>query len=244
MDRFFCGSGNCPREECRNLFWSRRVRLIAALIEEHGLKRFFTLTLDPAMIEGDPWKYIPVPWYKLRKRISRRYSEFKYVAVLEKHKNRDCPHIHGFTNIWMEKQMWTSLWQKSGGGVITWVSRVKDESPSAYVAKELNAAKYVGKENLIEGYKQKSGGRTLWRSVGLKAKFELTKSEEWSILKEWVYDDEGELNDFFAKKGVWSGREQKQKRKNVEAACRPLSESCFETSLQDMEAEESKNEPG
>ena len=215
VSRFFCGRGNCTRPKCHDLVWSRRVMLITALIKEYGLIRFFTLTLDPDMIPSsiNAWDYIQHPWSKLRKRIKRLYPEFRFVAILEKHKTNNRPHIHGFTNSWISQLDWSIMWNGCKGGKIVWVEKVKDGDVSSYVSKELEVAKYVGKENLVSAYKEKKGHRTLWRSEKLKAKFELTSSPEWSIIKQDVYTEQGELTDFYEKKGkIWHQKSTPKER--------------------------------
>lgn len=190
------------------------MRLITALIKEYGLIRFFTLTLAPDMIPCgiDPWDYIHHPWSKLLKRLKRLSAQFKFVAILEKHKNNDRPHIHGFTNVWISQVDWSIMWHECKGGDIVWIEQVKSGEVSSYVSKELEVAKYVGKENLIGAYKQKKGHRTLWRSKGLKTDYELDTSSEWSIIKQDVFKEDGEYTDYFAKKGIWNGSKKEQKR--------------------------------
>lgn len=203
---FHCGSGSCGKPKCRDLFWSRRVRLITALIKEFGLIRFFTLTLDRCKIpkEVDPWDYIHHPWSKMRKRLKRLSAAFKFVAILEAHKTKKYPHIHGFTNLWLPQVEWSIMWNECKGGKIVWIEQVKDGDVSSYVSKELEVAKYVGKENLTQAYKQKRGHRTLWRSEGIRAKYELISSPDWTIIKQEVFTEEGELNNFWTKEGcVW-----------------------------------------
>lgn len=211
LQRFFCGSGGCKRPECRNLFWSRRVRLISALISEYGLVRFFTLTLDRNMIpfSDDPWDYIHSPWLKLRKRIHRQHENFKFVAILEGHKNKKYPHIHGFTNVWIPQVDWSIMWHECRGGDVVWIEQVKEGDISKYVSKEIEVARYVGKENLSAGYKHRKNKHTLWRSKGLRAKYELDTTEGWSIIKESVFGDLGVMRDFFAKKGLFDGSKEK-----------------------------------
>jgi len=241
--RWFCGGGGCRRPECANLFWSRRVRLITALIEEYRLSRFFTLTLDPDMVKGNPWAYIRLPWTKFRHRMKRRFnSGFKYVAVLESHKNRDCPHIHGFTNVWMEQTTWSDLWHACCGGSVVWVEQVKSPDLSRYVSKSIEVARYVGKEQLKSGYKHKANSHTLWRSTNTKARFELTKASGWCIVKENVYAEDGKLTDYWSKKGVWNYGTNEQQREDVEAARSPLLAFSTENRFAHMETQESTSE--
>jgi len=183
------------------------VRLLTALIDEHSLTRFFTLTLDPRFIEGDPWTYIRHPWTKFRHRMQRRFpGGWKYVAVLEGHKSRDVPHIHGFTNVWLSQQDWSTMWHECCGGSVVWVEQVLDPKLSSYVTKQIEVARYVGKGQLLSGYKHRENMHTLWRSKGLKAQFELTEGGEWCIVKENIYKEDGGLTDWAAKKGLWNGR--------------------------------------
>lgn len=243
--RWFCGSGGCSRPECVNLFWSRRVRLITSLIEEHGLSRFFTLTLDPDMVEGDPWSYIHHPWSKFRHRMKRRFnSGFKYVAVLESHKDRDCPHIHGFTSVWMAQADWSSMWHASCGGAVVWVEQVKSPDLGEYVSKSIEVARYVGKEQLKAGYKHRANAHTLWRSTNTKARFELTRTPGWCIVKENVYREDGQLTDYWEKRGVWSYGEDEQQGKDMETARSPLSTFGTQNRFAHMEAKESASQQG
>lgn len=210
------------------------MKLISALIEEYRLIRFFTLTLDPEFIEGDSWKYIHLPWSKMRKRLKRKSSGFRFVAILERHKERGTPHIHGFTDLWMRQKEWSRHWNESRGGRVVWVEQVKSAKASEYVSKELEVAKYVGKDSLQVPHCRK-GIRTLWRSSGLKARFELTTPSEWCILKYAIYNEDGGLTDYGAKKGVWIDGEKERKGEDVEGTCRPLFEQSVEAGVTYME---------
>ncbi len=243
--RWFCGGGGCSRPECANLFWSRRVRLISSLIEEYALNRFFTLTLDPKTVIGDPWPGIRHSWSKFRKRMNRTHANgFKFVAVLESHKHRDCPHIHGFTSVWMDQGKWSSMWHACCGGAIVWVEQVKTPDLSLYVSKSIEVARYVGKEQLKGGYKHRAGAHTLWRSTNTKARYELTKSTGWCMVKEDVYQEDGRLTDYWSMKGVWNHGSDKQQRQDVEATRSALSENSTQDRFAHLEAEEPAREQG
>ena len=215
---FFCGRPTCQKEKCRTLFWSRRVRLVTSLIKRYDLVRFFTLTLNRGVIppNRDPWDYVHEPWAKFR-HIMRRHHDgnFKFVAILEAHKNKKYPHIHGFTNIWMTQKKWSSFWEGCGGGHRVWIEKIKDGNPGKYVNKSIEVARYVGKENLTLGYKEKGRHRTLWRSQNLKADFELDKEGRYGIIKEHVYKDDGTINPFFVGR-VYYGSEEEWKRQEWE----------------------------
>lgn len=223
--RFYCGQALCHREKCQWLFWSHRVRLIASLIQEYGLIRFFTLTLDRGHIPAkiDAWFYIHHPWSKMRKRLKRLLPDFKFVAVLEHHKNKDFPHIHGFTNLWLSQAEWSELWDECKGGRIVWIEQVKNDQASEYVSKQIEVARYVGKENLCQAYKERRQQKTLWRSENTKAKFELTSNQNWCIIKESMYKENGDPTDWNSKKGVWAYGKDEQQRKDLETTCGSLS---------------------
>ena len=195
------------------------------MIDEYSLTRFFTLTLDREYIPAkmDAWDYVHSPWLKFRKRVSRKFKDFRFVAILEHHKNKNYPHIHGFTNIWMEQALWSKMWDLCKGGKIVWVEQVESPDLSEYVSKQIEVAKYVGKENLVAGYKEKRKHRTLWRSENTKARFELTQGSDWCIVKERVYDNEGDLTDFFESKGVWGVSKEEYQREDLETTRSALS---------------------
>lgn len=194
---FRCGSSNCSKE-CAKIFHWRRIKLVDALVREHGLIRFFTLTIARDYDKVKSWDEIQHVWSMFRKRMKRRFNPFKYVAVLEGHKD-GYPHIHGFTNVFMWQEEWSEIWADCGGGPVVWVEKVKEAGLSQYVAKQLEVAKYIGKDQLHSAQESKGNHRTLWRTEHMKAKFELTKTGDWSIIKEVVYDVDGSLTERYQK---------------------------------------------
>jgi len=189
--RFFCGHASCDRPECKKRFWLERIRLISTLIEEYKLDKFFTLTLDREIPLENAWKAIPCVWHKFLTIIKRKYPKWQFVAILEAHKD-GYPHIHGFTNQWMTQAEYTTHWQNCGGGKITWVEKIKSSGDVGdYVAKQLG--RYVGKQNVLEGKRLRGKKqRTLWRSTGMKASFEIDEHvSDWIILQGNYFDMEG-----------------------------------------------------
>jgi len=191
--RFFCGKRTCNRTECKRIFHWRRVRLVSALCEEHRLRYFFTLTVDPKNIArgDDPWLHIHKTWNKFATIIRRKYSKVKYVAILEKHKNNDRPHIHGFWNMFLPWEWVQERWMKCHGGKGYYVEEVKtNKGISDYVGKQLEVYRYVGKDCVVgvPGHVK----RTMWRSTKMKASFELTEASEWCIMKDNVFNRDGD----------------------------------------------------
>lgn len=217
-----CGHRACDRVACRKAFYGHRVRLCQSAVTEAGCTRFFTLTLDPAMVTGDPWEYIAYPWSKLRKRIAKRRPGWQYLAVLERHKDRDWPHVHGFTDIWLDKRDWTDQWAASGGGRITWIEAVDTVNVGEYVSKQLDVAKYLGKQQLTGTYHAGKQVRTLWRSKGMRFEWELTKEPGWCILKEPMFDGEGRLTEYGERWRIRNGAETQCGGQDVEATCRTV----------------------
>jgi len=199
------------------------VTLLTDMIQEYGLNKFFTLTLDPENVifdretleYMDPWDYIATPWDRMRKRLRRIDPDFKFVAILEEHKENKRPHIHGFTNLWLSQEEWVRHWEGSKGGRIVWVERVKDASVSSYVSKSIEVARYVGKGNIVGAYGKKKKCRTLWRSRGCKTKKELTSEPGWSIIKDPVYREDGNMTRYAKERFKNYGRETKSCRKDL-----------------------------
>lgn len=192
--RWFCGCRNCPREVCRKRFHYRRIRLLQGVVDEHKLTRFFTLTLDPEMVPDgvDAWSYVSTVWSRMRHRLSRACGRSpKYIAVLEKHKQNDRPHIHGFIDHYLPWEEWRRHWEECGGGKGVYLEYMKEgDSAAEYVSKSLKVVKYVGKDNMIG---VPPGVRTLWRSLGTKFSGELTKGRDWCIVKENIFTESGEV---------------------------------------------------
>lgn len=104
--------------------------------------------------------------------------------------------------------------------------------PEEYVTKELRAALYVGKENLLDAQgRLEANQRSIWRSTKMKAKFELdTEGSEWVLYRQPIYkevtSDERETGEF-VEKARWS-----------------ISEQSPETGSEDVETEVEAYEPG
>ena len=241
--RYYCGSFRCGRDICKKKAYLKRVTEIQNDVTTHSLDRFFTLTLDRTKIlDGyNPWEYIAYVWSKFRKRISRIYPDFKYVAVLESHKDRRFPHIHGFTNTYIPYSVYKQNWVECGGGWMVSVCRVDDGEIAEYVSKQLDVVKYVGKQQLDDAYQCKPyRARTIWRSRGLKASSQekdLTKDKEWYILKECIYDSDGNQIRFVEDS---DGANTELKRQDVERTQFALPETRIRAGKQDMETEGSE----
>lgn len=102
-----CGSWSCPT--CGPKAQERLRQKIASAGAEYNLKKFLTLTLPGEWHKTDnperksKWngkdieeaiKYLQSAWAKLRKRLARKFAEFKFFWVIETHRD-GTPHMHG-----------------------------------------------------------------------------------------------------------------------------------------------------
>lgn len=191
---WYCGSGRCEREACRKTWSIRRIAKICDIVKEYGLDKFFTLTLYRNLDIETAWEVIADIWRKMRLRLRRVANALgltlKFVAVLEAHKD-GYPHVHGFTNLYLNVKEWSRHWEESGGGKIVWVEKVRDiVKVGEYVNKQLAVAKYVGKQDLQNALKHlPSGKRTMWRSKETLTQYEVEKKEnkkesEWELRRD------------------------------------------------------------
>lgn len=193
-----CNTGRCDNIWCRIRWASARIALVSNLIKEHELWRFFTLTISQDCPLKEAWCSIPHTWLKMRKRLARickkRKFAFKFVAVLECHQS-GYPHIHGFTNLWLDVHEWSKLWLECGGGKIVYLEQVKSETDiSRYVNKTLEVGKYVGKDNLINALDYiKPRQRSLWRSR-IKTQLEIKNTKE-NVDTKWILRKRNDAHD-------------------------------------------------
>lgn len=192
---FFCGLASCSRIYCQKLFYIKRVRLISDLIKEYSLDRFYQLSMKRDVPRREAWENIPHIWRKARTMLTRRYPNMLFCSVLEANKD-GYPHIHGFVNIFIHQREWSKTFEVCGGGSYAWVTKidVKDGTVEEYVTKELNIARYVGKDQIITARQMaKRRARTFWRSVGMKTEYERKKGEAEKsgviLVKEDVYEE-------------------------------------------------------
>lgn len=193
---FMCKCGRCEHEECKTAWHNRRIAIICEMTKKYRLDKFFTLTLDRSLEEKIAWENIAKIWAKMRHRLKRLAKKagvkLIFVAVLEAHKD-GYPHIHGFINLWLEQNIWSSMWCKCGGGNVVWIERVTDlVKVGEYVNKQLEVGRYVGKtqlDNALDHLKKRK--RTIWRSHGVYTDFEIEKmsKKEYNDVQErghWI----------------------------------------------------------
>jgi len=177
---FFCGLASCGRKYCQKLHYIKRVRLISDLIPEYDLWRFWTLTMGRNLPRKRAWTEFPGVWNKVRTVLVRKNPSMKYVAILEAHKD-GYPHAHVFLNMYLDKFMVSRHMKNCGGGMYTYAEKIDQTSGDVaeYVSKQLNVARYVGKDQVITAkHMVKPRARTFWRSQGMKTEYEREKANK------------------------------------------------------------------
>lgn len=189
-----CNGRSCIREECRATYAWKRIKEIADLAEQNKLDRFITLSLDREVFEtaADAWKGISKVWLKFRHRLLRKYKGIKFVCVLEKHKKNDYPHIHGLVNRWIDEAWMRKNWDECGGGRHVDIERVTGDI-TGYLTKQLNIAKYFGKDNLDVANWVAPRQRVIWKSRGLKRSAVLVKKDIGFLRGYHPFNGEGKL---------------------------------------------------
>jgi hypothetical protein len=140
--RLDCKRLSCVR--CGPKRARRYQRAIAREAEARSLKRFATLTIDPArLLQEDSVDYIRECWNKFRTYLKRRFGhKVEYIAVLEHHKS-GVAHLHVLMDRYIPKEWLDSAWNAVGGG-FTWINYVDVHRVSAYISKYLTKALFGG----------------------------------------------------------------------------------------------------
>lgn len=226
------------------------------LIRKYSLTRFFTLTVDRTYDVETTWRTISSWWSVMRKRLKRYASkigvDFKFFAILECHKD-GYPHIHGFWNMWIDQKELSVMWSECAPGKVVHV-RTVDDSKSAADYLWQDAARYIGKQQAIDGARKiQSRGRTMWRSVGLKSDYELhkkalTEESDTAYTRVWTIERRDLMKMPVRSRDYGKANE----REDLERTCSPSSESRAVEGFQVVEAreeaslgcEEDKRTPG
>jgi len=132
------------------------------------------------------------PWRKFRYVIGRKYGYFSYLAVLEKHRENDRPHIHGITSLWLPQEEWSTRWVAVGGGPVVDIRVVRDEAFADYFAKDYGVAGYFGKDNMTQAYVRQRR-RTIFASRDVtaweKEQRRQAPSSPWMMIQAPIYKD-------------------------------------------------------
>ncbi len=132
-----CGSYKCPVCGPRKLRQVRR--RIADVATEKQLRRFCTLTLDPARIpSGIPSiAYLRETWRKMRVYLQRYAGKsIRFIAVVELQKS-EVAHLHVLVGTYLPQRWLSKSWERVGGGRIVDIRWVDVHRVAAYLSKYL-----------------------------------------------------------------------------------------------------------
>ncbi len=175
--RVNCKCWDCPYCGPRRAWVYRNA--IAAIAEQLSLCRFFTLTLDPKKIQGDPIRYLRRCFNHLRVYLHRRYGKSPtYISVLELHKS-GIPHFHIIIDRYIEYEWLKQAWEAVGGGFEVDIRFVDVQSIAKYLTK------YLTKDLLLSMPK---GTRRITCSRSIKLLSKPQTAYEWTCLKVPIFE--------------------------------------------------------
>jgi len=187
---FFCGLASCGREYCQKLYHFRRVRILSDLIQQYSLNRFFTITMGRDTDVHESWDRFPGIWDNVRRMLVRSFPGLRFASVMEAHKD-GYPHMHGFLNRYVEQHWFSKTVSNCGGGDYVWIEAIEFKMGiEEYVNKQLDVARYVGKEQVITARQMlKPRARSFFRSENMKTEHEKEKAGEsdFILVKEHIY---------------------------------------------------------
>jgi hypothetical protein len=137
----FCNSYRCSG--CRPGKLKRVRARLSALAEEHKLRRFATLTLDPSRIPKSERSdhYIRECWRKMRVVLARRFgATLPFIAALEFHRS-GVAHLHVLFGVYIPQAWLSDAWQSIGGGRIVDIRHVDVHRVAGYLAAYLSGEK-------------------------------------------------------------------------------------------------------
>lgn len=137
----FCGSYRC--NGCRPGKLKRVRARLAELAQQHKLRRFATLTLDPSRTSQSERseQYLRECWRKMRVVLARRYgATLPFIAVLEFQKS-GLAHLHVLFGVYIPQAWLSEAWQSIGGGRIVDIRHVDVQRVAGYLAAYLSGAK-------------------------------------------------------------------------------------------------------
>jgi len=202
----------CKAWACERCGPKKARRLRHAIIQratEKDLRRFLTLTLDPATCRAkDSVPYIRKCWDKFRTSLKRQAGgkSITYIAVLELQKCGHA-HLHVLVDRYLPQPWIRKAWQGVGGGRIVDIKQVDIQRVGAYLSKYLTKEMF-----LVPG---KARRCTTSRDIVL---FEKLAKGKWHLVKlpvevichllgRWAEDiqtdDHGQLQSFASVLPLW-----------------------------------------
>jgi len=146
--------------------------------EAMQLRRFLTLTLNPAKIAGDPVRYLNDLFAKLRVYLRRKYGVAPhYIRILEFQMNRN-PHFHILIDRYIAREWIQAAWVAVGGGWMVDIRYVDVHRVSRYLSK------YLTKELLMSAPLR---SRRVTTSRGIKLLEKTPTKTIWMLVRVPIY---------------------------------------------------------
>lgn len=135
---FRCGSWDCYC--CAHRMRQNFIEELERLVEERPqLRRFLTLTLDPAEAPNDQaeqHRYLTERFNALRTALNDRYDDLSYIWVREEGEN-DNPHLHLIVDRYLPQDELSALAARVGLGEVVDIRRVNARNMAHYLTKYL-----------------------------------------------------------------------------------------------------------
>jgi hypothetical protein len=125
-------------------------RAIVQVATEKDLRRFVTLTLDPATSPPeDSVRYLRKCWNKFRTTLKRQYgASISFITILELQKS-GYAHLHVLVDRYIPQAWLSTAWQAVGGGKIVFIKLVDIHRVAPYLSK------YLTKDLLLADFEQR-----------------------------------------------------------------------------------------
>jgi hypothetical protein len=185
---FRCGSWRCYC--CAHRMRMNFIEELERLVEERpGLRRFLTLTLDPAEAptnKDDQHRYLTERFNALRTELNDRYSDLSYIWVREEGES-DNPHLHLVVDRYLPQDELSMLAERVGMGEIVNIKRVNARNMAKYLTKYLTKGSMA---NLPKGSRRYGSSA----DIDLNVRGGGGDSREWDLMMDdyMITDHDGE----------------------------------------------------
>lgn len=199
---FHCGSWNCP--DCAPVKVENIASLMIKASLENDLTRHLALTLDPKLVQGDPWVYFQKTWHKmavyLGRRAKKNHRRLKWQKVVQIQPGTGLPHAHLMLSEFVPFSWIKKAWKGVGGGSV-YIRYVDIQTVSGFIKG------YFTKQVLNQDFPARKRRYSCSRNISLTR----PKQAGWEI-RQWIsaptYSKKGyvtgvEREDFILPPSAW-----------------------------------------
>lgn len=135
---------------------------------------FYTFTFYHSRSERETWQNYNKSWNRFNTAAHKKYGTYKYLKVLECHKNSNYPHIHLLTDLYIDPVWFGNEIIRAGFGWNAAWKRVSSQGACVYISKYLtkewprNDSKNIRSEfklrivTMSQGLAEKKGHKNRW----------------------------------------------------------------------------------